>query len=124
MRACSPVGTSAGIGTFSVQEFIITELLWGGWVARSRPVGESRWISIGAPGAKSLPVTAIVPPAATLCGLAVRATTATHAQATAAGTSPAAATTIPTSQFRREVLIGATPFTRSRGFTPDFRQQF
>src|SRR4051794_469081 len=102
----------------------MTELLWGGWVARSRPVGESRWISIGAPGAKSFPMTAVVPPAATLCGLAFSATTATHAQAAAAGISPAAATTIPTSQFRREVLIGATPFPRSRGFTPDLGQQF
>jgi hypothetical protein len=52
----------------------------GGAVAKIGPVGESRWISTGAPCAKPLPTTVTVPPGCTDDDRVVSENTATHAQ--------------------------------------------
>src|SRR3954447_5887928 len=70
-------------------------------VRRTGPSGASRRISIGAPGAVSLPMTLTVPPGWTVDRSVVRETGATQAQETVAGTMTAKAANAPATARRR-----------------------
>src|SRR5947209_6269320 len=78
-------------------------------VSSRGPPTESRWISIGAPGAVSRPMMWTIPPGWTVGDDVVSETGATHAQAMLAGTSTPNAPTSPTAKRRRDRIIAATP---------------
>src|SRR5919202_2940121 len=106
-RTCVPYGTLAGTGTSSSHLLDIPP----GWpvaVASTGPVGESRWISTGAPGAISLPRTLTTPPGCTWLDAVVSDIGATQAHARLAGPTTPNAASAPSAK-RRDRLISMAP---------------
>src|SRR5262245_30479496 len=78
---------------------------WPVTVVSSGPVAASRWISIGAPGPVSRPMTRTVPPGCTLGFTVVSETGATQAHAPLRGTRTANAAAAPNVRRRRNGFI-------------------
>jgi hypothetical protein len=108
----APVGGVGRDGT-SHAHLLVIPPGWPVTVVRIGPVGASRWISMGAPGAVSLPMMGTMPPGCTVGDEVVSDTGAMHAHARPTGrTTASAANDLIRCTARRSNHFSTAPFPR------------